>query len=150
LSFVGPGPRPYCVRSRAARSGPAFLRRTRHARAQGGGTRPTEVAMLQLRNVSKVYDGRTVVNEVSFDVSAGEIFALLGPNGAGKTTLIRMITDIVRPDGGSITFAGRSVAGPQRPRMAYLPEERGLYKKVPVLNALAYFGELKGLSAADA
>jgi ABC-2 type transport system ATP-binding protein len=105
--------------------------------------------MLQVRNVRKLYDGRTVVNDVSFDVAAGEIFALLGPNGAGKTTLIRMITDIVRPDGGTIAFAGKSVAGPHRPRMAYLPEERGLYKKVPVLDALAYFGELKGLSAAD-
>src|SRR5437867_10580220 len=106
--------------------------------------------MLQVRNVSKIYDDRTVVNEVSFDVAAGEIFALLGPNGAGKTTLIRMITDIVRPDGGSITFDGRSLTGPDRPRMAYLPEERGLYRKVPVLDALAYFGELKGLSPADA
>jgi len=106
--------------------------------------------MLQVRDVRKDYDGRTVVNDVSFDVAAGEIFALLGPNGAGKTTLIRMITDIVRPDRGSIAFGGRSVAGAQRPRTAYLPEERGLYKKVPVMDALAYFGELKGLSAADA
>jgi len=106
--------------------------------------------MLQVRNVRKVYDGRTVVNDVNFDVAAGEIFALLGPNGAGKTTLIRMITDIVRPDGGTIAFAGKSVSGPQRPRMAYLPEERGLYKKVPVLDALAYFGELKGLTSSDA
>src|SRR5439155_24502829 len=103
--------------------------------------------MLQVRNVSKIYDDRTVVNDVSFDVAAGEIFALLGPNGAGKTTLIRMITDIVRPDGGTITFGGHSVGGPDRPRMAYLPEERGLYRKVPVLDALAYFGELKDLSA---
>ncbi|HEY6194107.1 MAG TPA: ATP-binding cassette domain-containing protein [Candidatus Eisenbacteria bacterium] len=106
--------------------------------------------MLQVRNVSKVYDGRTVVNDVSFDVAPGEIFALLGPNGAGKTTLIRMITDIVRPDAGTITFAGHSLGGPDRPRLAYLPEERGLYKKVPVLDALAYYGELKDLSAADA
>ena len=106
--------------------------------------------MLQVRNVCKLYDGRKVVNDVSFDVAAGEIFALLGPNGAGKTTLIRMVTDIVRPDSGTITFDGRSVRGPNRPRTAYLPEERGLYKKVPVLDALAYYGELKELSAADA
>jgi ABC-2 type transport system ATP-binding protein len=105
--------------------------------------------MLQVRNVRKVYDDRTVVNDVSFDVAAGEIFALLGPNGAGKTTLIRMITDIVRPDGGTVTYGGRAVGGPDRPRTAYLPEERGLYRKVPVLDALAYFGELKDLSRAD-
>ena len=106
--------------------------------------------MLQVPEVRKVYDGRTVVNDVSFDVAAGEIFALLGPNGAGKTTLIRMITDIVRPDSGKITFDGRPVSGGKRVRTAYLPEERGLYKKVPVLDALSYYGELKGMSAADA
>jgi ABC-2 type transport system ATP-binding protein len=106
--------------------------------------------MLQVRDVIKTYDGRAVVNRVSFDVAEGEIFALLGPNGAGKTTLIRMITDIVRPDSGSITFAGRSMTGADRPSTSYLPEERGLYKKVKVLEALSYFGELKGLSRADA
>lgn len=105
--------------------------------------------MLQVRQVTKVYDDRTVVNGVTFDVAAGEIFALLGPNGAGKTTLIRMITDIVRPDAGTVTFDGRSLTGTNRPRVAYLPEERGLYKKVPVLDALAYFGELKDLSPGD-
>ena len=106
--------------------------------------------MLQVRNVRKVYDDRPVVNDVTFDVAQGEIFALLGPNGAGKTTLIRMVTDIVRPDSGTIQFEGHAVGGPQRPRMAYLPEERGIYKKVPVLDALAYYGELKDLSPADA
>src|SRR5262249_46658145 len=111
---------------------------------------PHEEPMLQVQNVKKIYDDRTVVNDVTFDVAGGEIFALLGPNGAGKTTLIRMITDIVRPDGGTITFDGHKVGGPGRPRMAYLPEERGLYRKVPVLDALAYFGALKGLSDAEA
>ncbi len=106
--------------------------------------------MLQVRDVIKTYDGRAVVNRVSFDVAAGEIFALLGPNGAGKTTLIRMITDIVRPDAGTITFGGHAVSGDSRPSTAYLPEERGLYKKVKVLDALAYFGELKGMSRSDA
>jgi ABC-2 type transport system ATP-binding protein len=91
-----------------------------------------------------------VVNDVSFDVPPGEIFALLGPNGAGKTTLIRMITDIIRPDGGTITLDGKPLTGPNRPRTSYLPEERGLYRKVPVLDALAYFGELKGLSGRGA
>jgi len=106
--------------------------------------------VLEVRGVSKVYDGRTVVNDVSFDVAAGEIFALLGPNGAGKTTLLRMITNIVRPDGGTIAYDGRPLAHQKRARLSYLPEERGLYKKVPVLDALAYYGELKGLTAGDA
>jgi ABC-2 type transport system ATP-binding protein len=102
--------------------------------------------MLEVRSVRKVYDGRAVVNDVTFDVQSGEIFALLGPNGAGKTTLIRMITDIIKPDGGTITLDGKPLTGPDRPRISYLPEERGLYRKVPVLDALAYFGELKDLS----
>ena len=106
--------------------------------------------MLEVRSVRKVYDGRAVVNDVTFEVQPGEIFALLGPNGAGKTTLIRMITDIIKPDGGTITLDGKPLTGPNRPRTSYLPEERGLYRKVPVLDALAYFGELKDLSPREA
>ncbi len=106
--------------------------------------------MLQVQNLRKTYDDRPVVNDVSFEVGAGEIFALLGPNGAGKTTLIRMITDILRPDSGTVTFAGRSLRGPDRVRVAYLPEERGLYRRALVLDTLAYFGELKGLTRRDA
>jgi ABC-2 type transport system ATP-binding protein len=106
--------------------------------------------MLQVQNLRKTYDDRTVVNDVSFEVAAGEIFALLGPNGAGKTTLIRMITDILRPDSGTVTFAGRPLRGPDRARVAYLPEERGLYRRSGVLDTLAYFGELKGLASGAA
>jgi ABC-2 type transport system ATP-binding protein len=106
--------------------------------------------MLQVRDVVKTYDGRAVVNRVSFEVQTGEIFALLGPNGAGKTTLIRMITDILRPDSGEILLSGESVASQRRPGIAYLPEERGLYRKVPVVDALAYYGELKGLARGTA
>ena len=106
--------------------------------------------MLEVRNVRKVYDDRAVVNDVSFDVQDGEIFALLGPNGAGKTTLIRMITDILKPDAGTITLDGKPLSGPHRPRVSYLPEERGLYRKVPVLDGLAYYGERKDMSARDA
>ena len=102
--------------------------------------------MLEVRNVTKTYDDRKVVQDVTFDVKPGEIFALLGQNGAGKTTLIRMITDITRPDAGSILLDGESVTSSSRPRIAYLPEERGLYRKVSVLEALAYYGELKDMS----
>ncbi|MFM7232161.1 MAG: ATP-binding cassette domain-containing protein, partial [bacterium] len=70
--------------------------------------------MLEVQSVRKSYDDRVVVNDVTFEVATGEIFALLGPNGAGKTTLIRMITDIVRPDSGRITFSGRALRGGDR------------------------------------
>ena len=106
--------------------------------------------MLEVREALKSYDGRVVVNRLTFDVSAGEIFALLGPNGAGKTTLIRMITDIIKPDGGSIRLNGRPVGGDSRHEVAYLPEERGLYRRVKAVDTLAYYGELKGLSRREA
>ena len=106
--------------------------------------------MLEVRDCLKRFDGRAVVNRVSFEVQPGEIFALLGPNGAGKTTLIRMITDILRPDEGEIRLGGRPVGAGTRGAIAYLPEERGLYRRVRTLDALAYYGELKGMSAREA
>ena len=81
--------------------------------------------MLEVRDVTKSYDGRAVVDRVSFQVQPGEVFALLGPNGAGKTTLIRMITDILRPDSGTITLDGHTIGGGNAAEIAYLPEERG-------------------------
>ena len=101
--------------------------------------------MLEVRDVLKSYDGRAVVNRVSFDVAPGESFALLGPNGAGKTTLIRMITDILRPDAGTIRLDGRAVADRARNEIAYLPEERGLYRRTKTVETLVYYGELKGM-----
>jgi ABC-2 type transport system ATP-binding protein len=106
--------------------------------------------MLEVREVVKSYDGRAVVQRVSFEVQPGEIFALLGPNGAGKTTLIRMITDILKPDSGTLTLDGQPIGGDSKRRIAYLPEERGLYRRSRVLDALAYYGELKGLSRSAA
>ncbi len=106
--------------------------------------------MLQVRDVVKTYDGRMVVNRVAFEVQAGEIFALLGPNGAGKTTLIRMITDILRPDSGDILWDGRPARERGAQHVAYLPEERGLYRRTPVIDTISYYGELKGMSSADA
>jgi ABC-2 type transport system ATP-binding protein len=106
--------------------------------------------MLKVQDVVKRFDEHVVVNRVSFEVGVGEIFALLGPNGAGKTTLIRMITDILKPDEGHITLDGHSVTSEKRPSIAYLPEERGLYRKVRTLDALSYYGELKGLRPAEA
>jgi ABC-2 type transport system ATP-binding protein len=109
------------------------------------GTR--EVLMLEVREVVKSFDGRMVVNRVSFDVQPGEVFALLGPNGAGKTTLIRMITDILKPDSGTVVVDGRAGNGAGRRRIGYLPEERGLYRRSKVHETLSYYGELKGLPA---
>jgi ABC-2 type transport system ATP-binding protein len=106
--------------------------------------------VLQVRDVSKNYGGRAVVDRVSFEVGPGEIFALLGPNGAGKTTLIRMITDILRPDSGDIELDGQKIGSGIQRTIAYLPEERGLYRRSKVLEVLAYYGQLKGLSAAQA
>jgi ABC-2 type transport system ATP-binding protein len=103
--------------------------------------------MLEVRDIVKTFDERAVVNRVSFEVHPGEIFALLGPNGAGKTTLIRMITDILKPDSGTIRLDGQAVGGDARQRVAYLPEERGLYRRVSPLDVLVYYGQLKGLTA---
>ncbi len=105
--------------------------------------------MLEVRKVRKTYEDKVAVNDVSFEVPGGEIFALLGPNGAGKTTLIRMITDITRPDSGEILMNGKSLRGASSAQIAYLPEERGLYRKQPVLDVLAYYGELKDLPASE-
>jgi len=106
--------------------------------------------MLEVREVTKTFSGRAVVDRVSFDVQPGEIFALLGPNGAGKTTLIRMITDIIKPDAGTIQLDGHAVGGDGRRRIAYLPEERGLYRRAKVIEVLEYYGQLKGLPKAQA
>ena len=106
--------------------------------------------MLEVREVTKHYDGRPVVHDVTFEIQTGEIFALLGPNGAGKTTLIRMITDIIKPDSGEIHFEGLPVGADRRRLVAYLPEERGLYKRARVAEVLEYWGALKGLKSADA
>jgi len=106
--------------------------------------------VLEVREITKTFEGRAVVDRVSFQVEAGEIFALLGPNGAGKTTMIRMITDILRPDSGEVLLNGRPVSSESRQSIAYLPEERGLYRRSKVVEALAYYGELKGMGTRQA
>src|SRR5688572_26393786 len=100
---------------------------------------------LEVEKVVKRYGLKLASDHLSFTVEAGELFGLLGPNGAGKTTLIRMIMDIIRPDEGSIRALGESVTGSVKDRLAYLPEERGLYQKQKVGDVLVFLGELKGL-----
>ncbi len=106
--------------------------------------------VLEVRHLKKRYGTYQATDDVSFSVEKGKIFGLLGPNGAGKTTLIRMITNILIPDSGSITIMGEAVNPKQQNMIGYLPEERGLYKKLKVIEQIRYFGELKGLSAREA
>jgi ABC-2 type transport system ATP-binding protein len=105
---------------------------------------------LELHDVRKSYDGHAAVQGVSFAVPPGSIYGLLGPNGAGKTTTIRMILDIVPPDTGSVHLFGRPRTAADLERVGYLPEERGLYRKMTVLDHLVFLGEVRGLKASDA
>ena len=102
---------------------------------------------LVVSNVSKSFGSTQAVDDLSFDVHAGEIFAMLGPNGAGKTTTIRMALDILRPDSGRIQILGGSISQAIKDRIGYLPEERGLYRDIEVLTCLAYLGALKGMDS---
>lgn len=105
---------------------------------------------IQVEQISKWYGDFQAVRALSFDVQQGEIFALLGPNGAGKSTTIRMVLDFIRPDEGRIRVLGEAMNGRVQNRLGYLPEERGLYKDVGVLEMMTYLGQLKGLRRADA
>ena len=97
----------------------------------------------EVSNVVKSYGNKRVVNDVSFSVAQGEIFGLIGPNGAGKTTIIRMMMDIIKPDSGDIHILGERISDDAKNRIGYLPEERGLYKKLSVLKTLTYLSALK-------
>jgi ABC-2 type transport system ATP-binding protein len=103
---------------------------------------------LVVDRVAKSFATTQAVKDVSFAVEAGEIFALLGPNGAGKTTTIRMILDILKPDRGTITLFGGPVSGAARDRVGYLPEDRGLYRNLKLLDCLVYLAQLKGMDRA--
>ncbi len=106
--------------------------------------------MLSIRNIVKQYAGHTALSGVSLEVESGQIFGLLGPNGAGKTTSIRMIVNITAPDTGTIEVFGCKIDSKLQDRIGYLPEERGLYKKMKVGDQLKFFGELKNVSGKDA
>lgn len=105
----------------------------------------TAVALV-LDRVSKRFDEFIAVDEISFAVRAGRIFGLIGPNGAGKTTTIRMIVNITAPDSGRIELFGQQIDSELQSRIGYLPEERGLYKKMRVAEQLRFFGELKNIN----
>jgi ABC-2 type transport system ATP-binding protein len=100
---------------------------------------------VEVQNVSKVYGDRTVVDNVSLGVSGGEILGVIGPNGAGKTTNIRMIMDIIKPDSGQVLIFGQKFRDEFKSQFGYLPEERGLYRKKPILDSITYLARLKGM-----
>lgn len=106
--------------------------------------------ILEARNITKRYAGHTALDDVSISVERGKVFGLLGPNGAGKTTLIRIINRITLPDEGEVTFNGHRLCGDDVRHIGYLPEERGLYKKMGVGEQALYLARLKGMSSSDA
>lgn len=106
--------------------------------------------ILELKNVLKVYQQHVAVDDVSFSVPKGSIFGLLGPNGAGKTSLIRIITTITRADKGIVFLDGEKLSSRHPSQIGYMPEERGLYKKMKVGEHLLYLAQLKDLSYSDA
>lgn len=106
--------------------------------------------ILQVENVSKAYSSHLALDNVSLNVPTGEVYGLLGPNGAGKTTLIRIINHITAPDSGRVIFEGHQLTQADVEHIGYLPEERGLYKKMKVGEQAVFFARLKGLSKQDA
>ena len=108
------------------------------------------MSILRLENVTKRYKDHVAVDNLSFEVERGTIFGMLGPNGAGKTSTIRIITTITGPDSGHVYFQNEILNKSHPAQMGYLPEERGLYKKMKVGAHLVYLGQLKGLSTAEA
>ncbi len=105
--------------------------------------------MLSVKSVSKHYAKKTALDEVSLEAESGKIIGLLGPNGAGKTSLIRIITMITAPDSGEVFFEGEKMRQELISGIGYLPEERGLYRKMTIIDQAMYFGRLKGLSKAE-
>jgi ABC-2 type transport system ATP-binding protein len=106
--------------------------------------------MLSIRNIVKQYAGHTALSDVSLEVNSGQVFGLLGPNGAGKTSLIRIINQITAPDSGEVYFNGEKLNQSHINRIGYLPEERGLYKKMEIGEQMIYLARLKGLSRDEA
>ena len=106
--------------------------------------------VVELTQVRKVYENKVAVKGLSLTIEAGQMFGLLGPNGAGKTSSIRMMMGITMPDSGSVKLFDKPFERSSLDHVGYLPEERGLYKKMKVLDQLVFFGQLHGMAADDA
>jgi len=100
---------------------------------------------VEVNHIVKSYADKAVVNDLSFSVAQGEIFGLIGPNGAGKTTTIRMMMDIIKPDSGEVTILGEKLSEASKNKLGYLPEERGLYRKLTTIDSIIYLASLKGM-----
>jgi len=103
------------------------------------------VPAVEVNHVVKSYADKVVVNDISFSVAQGEIFGLIGPNGAGKTTTIRMMMDIIKPDSGDVTILDEKLSEASKNKLGYLPEERGLYRKLTTIDSIVYLASLKGM-----
>ena len=108
------------------------------------------MAIIECKNVCKSFGEKVALDHVSLEIPEGQIFGLLGPNGAGKTTLIRIINRITIPNGGEVLFNGRPITQDDVARIGYMPEERGLYRKMKVGDQAMYLAQLKGMSASAA
>lgn len=108
------------------------------------------MGLIQCKDVCKSFGEKVALDKVSVDIPKGKIFGLLGPNGAGKTTLIRIINRITIPNSGTVLFDGRPITQDDVERIGYLPEERGLYRKMKVGDQAMYFAQLKGMSSREA
>ncbi|MDE6367967.1 MAG: ATP-binding cassette domain-containing protein, partial [Muribaculaceae bacterium] len=106
--------------------------------------------ILKAEHIVKTFTKHTALDDVTIEVPRGKVYGLLGPNGAGKTTLIRIINHITAPDSGVVTFNGHQLTAADVANIGYLPEERGLYKKMKVGDQAIFFARLKGLSKQDA
>ncbi len=110
----------------------------------------TVEVLVQLEHVSKSYEEKVAVSDLSLSIEAGSMFGLLGPNGAGKTSTIRMMIGITMPDSGAVALFGKPYSNEALRRVGYLPEERGLYKRMKVIEQLVFLAELRGLGAVEA
>lgn len=108
------------------------------------------MGIIQCKDVCKSFGEKVALDHVSVDIPKGKIFGLLGPNGAGKTTLIRIINRITIPNSGEVLFDGRPITQDDVEKIGYLPEERGLYRKMKVGEQAMYFAQLKGMSYREA
>jgi len=103
------------------------------------------MSAVEVSRIVKSFADKVAVDDLSFSVTQGEIFGLIGPNGAGKTTTIRMMMDIIKPDSGEVTIFGEKLSEATKNKLGYLPEERGLYRKLRVLDSIIYLASLKGM-----